>query len=427
MVMEVLEIEKIVHGGFGLARAHGRVWLVPWTAPGDIVEASAVRQRGTYVEGQPVRVIKAGPGRIEPRCPVFGQCGGCHLQHLTQEVQIEARRSILLESLRRFAGIEGVEPQIISGNPWEYRCRLEFHVAAARIGFFARATHDLVPVDDCLIAASEIRALIPQLASVIAEAKVNGPANIEAVVGADQSVVIAGDGPPGWYPPVLPEALLRLTGVCGAMLHTRGRHWLSLGRHLVKWAIRASGCDFLVDLDPRSFCQANAALNSRLVEVVVSLAAPWAGSRILELYAGAGNFTLPLLAAAQRHSPAAHVTVVESHSPALESLRRAAKDFQGLLTCVVGRVESVLKRMHEARERFDVVIADPPRPGIGQAVKLVARLGALRIVLVSCEPTTLARDLVDLLQAGYQAQALYLVDMFPQTAHVEAVVLLSPK
>lgn len=426
-----LRIEKVVHGGAGLARDHGRVWLVPYTAPGDVIEARAVREHATFVEAACVEVLEPGPDRVEPRCPLFGRCGGCHLQHLSRDAQVEARRGILLESLRRFAGIEGLEPEVVTGADWEYRGRVEFHVGASRIGFFEPGSHDLVPVADCPIAAPEIRRLIPGLQEAVVEARVTGPANLEAVAGADGEVVLVGDGPPGWFPPALPRLLLGLPGVAGVVLHTRGRSWLPMGRTTVPWVVPAlDGRDLRVDLDPRGFSQANRGLNQRLVETVVRLAAPGPGEEVLELYAGAGNFTLPLLAASRGGEPV-RVTAVEAGRPALETLKQAVvacgpapEGGPGPLTCLPGRTEVVLRRLLDERRRYDLVVADPPRAGMDRAVRLLPRLGPSRVVLVSCEPATLARDVAWLVEAGYRPDALTFVDMFPQTAHVEAVLRL---
>ncbi len=425
--MSRLHIEKVVHGGTGLGREGGRVWLVPYTAPGDVIEARAVREHATFVEGACVAVLEPGPDRVEPRCPLFGRCGGCHLQHLSHDAQVEARRGILLESLRRFARIEGLEPEVVTGADWDYRGRVEFHVGASRLGFFEPGSHDLVPVDDCPIAAPEIRGLIPDLQRAVAEARVTGPANLEAVAGTDREVVLVGDGPPGWFTPSLPERLRALPGVAGILLHTRGRYWLPMGRTTVPWTMPGpDGREMRVDLDPRGFSQANVGLNPRLVETVVRLAAPGPGEEVLELYAGAGNFTLPLLAAGQR-AGGVHVTAVEANRAALQALDRAAGGLAaepGSLTCLPGNTEVVVRRLLDGRRRYDLVVADPPRAGIGPAARLLPRLGPLRIVLVSCEPSTLARDVGVLVEAGYRPDALVLVDMFPQTAHVEAVMRL---
>jgi len=414
--MERLRIEKVVHGGFGLARREGRVWLIPWTAPADLVEARAVREHRTWVEAECVSVLEPGPDRVSPRCPWYRKCGGCHLQHLAPEAQVRARTDILIESLRRVAGLSGLSPQVVTGNPWEYRSRVEFHVAASDIGFFARGTHDLVPIEDCWIAVPEIRRLIPELRRTIAEAQVPGPASIEAVVGIDRAVVLVCDGPPGWFTPRLPGLLMALPGVVGVWLHARARHWLSFGRASLRFGTSPDGpC---VDLDPRGFSQANIGLNPQLVEI----ATRWVGanhSSILELYAGAGNFTLPLL----RRDPNASLTAVESNRDALNALERAGRDLApGRLTCIAADAEVGVRRLLEQRRRFDCILADPPRAGIGKTARLIPRFGATRIVLVSCEPMTLARDAGVLREAGYRVGSLALVDMFPQTAHVEAVL-----
>jgi len=300
------------------------------------------------------------------------------------------------------------------------------HAARGRLGFYARGTHSLVEPEACPIARPALSALIPALRRAVRESRVPY-CEVEAVESADGRVVLSVCCRPveARY---LADLLGRVPGVAGVDAGG-GRGRQVRGDVRVRWpTLGPGGAQAFVEQDARGFAQANAGLNPRLVETVLSLAAPQPGERVLELYAGAGNLTVPLAASG------AEVTAVEVSRAALSD---AATATAGRARTIAGDVGTVAARLAEQGERFDVVVADPPRtgfgPGIAAAIGATATAPGSRVVVCSCDPATMARDCAAIASAGAPPDAprrverLVMVDMFPQTRHVEAVARLASR
>jgi 23S rRNA (uracil1939-C5)-methyltransferase len=412
-------IERLVHRGAGLARIDGRVCLVPGTAPGDRVRVRTVRERPGLIEAVAVEILEPGPDRVAPRCPVYGRCGGCQWQHLDATRQPSLKAGILVDTVRRLGRIDLPTPRIVAGAPWAWRGRIELHASPrAALGFFAAGSHEIVPCEGCPIALPALSDLIGPLRHAVAAHPPDGPITIEPVAGADGSIVVVVRGS-GRGPTVLANAIAALPGVSGVTAGTVGRggtRWAATGQTHVPWTVPGPDGPLTLHLDPRGFSQANPGLNPDLVRTVATALDARAGTRVLELYAGAGNLTVPLAAGGL------DLTAVEVNAPAMAEGRAAVEALGRTGRFLPGRVEDVVHSL--AGSRFDAVVADPPRTGLGPVARAVADLAASRLVLVSCEPATLARDLRVLADAGYGVQDAILIDMFPQTWHIEAVVLL---
>ena len=414
-----VSIEKLVHGGSGLGRVDGRVWLVPFTAPGDVVEARPIREKPGLVEGELVRVVEPGAGRVKPRCAVFGRCGGCQVQHLAYDRQVAVKSEVLVETLQRLGKIEPPAPEVVTGEPWGYRARVELHGERGHVGFFARASHDVVEVDGCPIARPEVSRLLRVVRETAMDVRVAHNCDLELVWDGGHGVVAVIRADEG--ADRLADRLARLpafSGVVSGRL-TGPARWRVLRSTHISWKTRGvAGSKARIVADARGFSQANAALNAGLAGAVADLARCAAGQRVLELYAGAGNLTVPLLASG------ADVTAVEVNPAASADARTNAKANKlPEPTIVAAPSAQAVEDFAAAGVRFDVVVADPPRTGLEPGLDL-ARLSPARIVLVSCEPAALARDVKKLVAAGYRLDRLVLVDMFPQTAHIESVALL---
>lgn len=413
-------IERLVHRGPGLARVDGRVCLVPGTVPGDRVRLRVVRERPGLIEAEVEALLAAGPDRVAPRCPVFGRCGGCQWQHVDADRQPALKAEILVDTVRRLGRLDLPAPRVVAGAPWGWRGRIALHASATgALGFFAAGSRQIVPCDACPIAMPALSALIAPLRAAAEACPPGGPATIEPVVGDDGAIAVVVRGP-GRGIAALARRIAGLPGVAGVVAGHDGPHgtrWTTTGRARVRWTVPGpEGRALALDLDPRGFSQANPGLNGALVSAAIAgLDAP-PGARVLELYAGAGNLTLPMIARGLS------VTAIEVNGPALADGRAAARRLGGDARFLAGRVEDVVRSL--AGSRFDAVVADPPRTGLGPAAAAIAALAPARVVLVSCEPSTLARDLRVLADAGFAVRDAVLVDMFPQTWHVETVVTL---
>jgi len=410
-----VRIEKLVHRGLGLGRGpDGMVWLVPFTAPLDLVEAAPTARHGHMIEGRVVRLLEEGEGRVVPRCEAFGRCGGCHLQHLSYERQLALKVAVLEETLAR-AGLEDLpRPEVIALEPWGWRRRIEMHWRDGRFGYFAQKSHEVVEVAECPIASPRLSALIPALREAVSRAS-PGPCKVEAVLSDDASIVLVARC-------ARPDAA-RLSVALGdvplvAGVVACGRWGAQVrGRSVVAWPT-ARGQDSLprrIAVDARGFSQANAALNVLFVEKVMELARPGPTKRFLELYAGAGNITVPIASAG------AHVTAVEVNRAALALAEEACGD---RVRGVAGEAEAVVQALVRAGESFDCVVADPPRTGLGHAVAEVLPRLAKEVVLCSCDPATLGRD-ARIMSRDLRVERLVLADMFPETYHIESVVRLT--
>ncbi|MHB8572755.1 MAG: class I SAM-dependent RNA methyltransferase [Candidatus Dormibacteria bacterium] len=407
-----LQLTAVAHGGTCVGREpEGRVVLTSYGLPGEEVEARIRRVRRHHAEADVTEVVTASPDRVLPPCPWFGECGGCAWQHARYEAQVEWKAAMVEDMLRR-AGVQlpadGFE-RVPMDDPWHYRIRGEVQAVheAGRVsfGFYAHDSYRRVPVGACLIHDTRISDALGPLAEAASSA---GLSDLDSL-----QLTVEPGGPGLLYSP-------RFTG----RARDRGLpdHFLAAaaealpGVALVDESVglEVDGLHFRVQ--PDTFVQSNYRGMLRLYAKAVELSQVASGQRVLEGYGGMG--IVGSLLARQ----GAEVEVVEEN-PVSVRLGRHCASLNGLsLGFRSARVEDVLARERSAP---DLVLVDPPRAGLGQVVTAsLARLRPARVVSISCEPSTLARDLADLSRAGYRVERGAVVDMFPHTAHVETVVSL---
>lgn len=384
-VLEV-KIEKIVPRGFGLAFAENLTVLVPLSAPGDTlrVRVREIKKRTAFAEI--VDVLRPGPKRATPPCALYGTCGGCDLQHLSYRAQLEAKVGIIRDSLNRLGKIDlaGDIPIVPSPNEFEYRSRARWHVDAGKqaIGYLRRNSHSVVDITACPILTPGMSSTLDYLRSTLDwNAFTNGKPEIEAVSGAD------------------------------GRISTWSRE---LREASAETDIEIGGETYAYTAE--TFFQANRFLIDKLIETAIGGAS---GTTALDLYCGVGLFSLPL---ARRFKK---VAGVEENKTAIALAKRNAE--QAGLENVKFHAKGVAKFLAGCRLRgVDLVLLDPPRAGTGkETISLIASLKPARISYVSCEPSILARDLRELIDAGYKIDSITALDMFPQTHHVETVAQLS--
>ncbi len=427
-----LTIEKLVYGGDGLARlapdASGRskAAFLPFVLEGERVEAEIVEERPGFVRARATDILQANPARVAPRCPLFGQCGGCHYQHAGYDDQLAAKRAILLESLRRTAKLElPCELETVSAEPWHFRNRARLKLRTRgefAIGYHRLGSHEIEPVHECPIASPLVNRAVaacweltdafcacPELHEIqffanhddtrlLVELYVEGRADAAPVERLAKALRAA-----------LPaEGVATLSAdLENDDASARRVHRLFGAGHLT---YRVHEFDYRVSAG--AFFQTNRFLIERMVEMVC---APYEGAAALDLYAGVGLFSLPL------RCRFAEATAVEA-SPISAADLRANGGPHGI--CVLqSTTEDFLTR---SGGRYDLVVADPPRAGLGErVVRALARLHTPRVICVSCDPSTLSRDLRLLLELGFRVERAQLLDLFPQTFHVESVFHLA--
>jgi 23S rRNA (uracil1939-C5)-methyltransferase len=383
-VEETLTIEKLVYGGEGLARQEGKVVLTPFVLPGEVVRAETERAKNDLWRGRLIEVLQPSASRIAPGCPYFQRCGGCQYQHIDYPLQLEQKREILREALQRVGKIEFTgQIGVVSGEPWQYRNRVQLHIEGGNVGYFGQGSRDLCSIDQCPIASPKLNSTIAKLKEILLVFQSVTTA-VELFTNETEVQVNVVDRVPR-------QALVALA---------------TLG---VTTPIEYNG--FRVSRN--SFFQVNGFLTDRLVECAVADAQ---GGWAIDLYSGVGLFSAKL---ADRF---AKVTAVESSGSGFRDLEHNIAQ-RGLPVSAENRnVEDYLAGLEETP---DFILADPQRAGLGKlVVQELARIRAPRLTIVSCDPATLARDLQSLIAENYRIEKITLVDLFPQTFHLETVVEL---
>ena len=431
----LLSIEKLIYGGDGLARtpksADGRSMavFVPFVLPGEQVEADLQQEKPGFARGTVARVIEPSVDRVEPRCPYFQRCGGCHYQHIPYARQLEFKAQILRETLQRIAKIElKDEIHLHPSPPWNYRNRTRLQVRTTpefALGYYRFGSREFLPVGECPISSPLINRAIAKLTELRG---LEFPAAIEEIeVFADASdeqalawAFCRGDAPKddlSRWAESLRRELPNLSGVTFFSPRQRSaedstsdlRILLQSGATSLRY--RIGNHEYQVSAG--AFFQVNRHLLDELISVVTGGAG---GEVALDLYAGVGFFSVPLTK--NFH----HIFAVEASQTSLPDLRQ---NVPANVKVVGTRTEEYL-RSRPARKRPDLVVLHPPRAGVGKAVtRSLVELGAQRIRYVSCDPATLARDLPPLVAVGYRIEEAHLFDLFPQTFHIETVMLLA--
>lgn len=404
-----LTVGELAHGGAAVARIDGRVVFVEGALPGETVEAEVTHKRKDFWRAQATSVLDAAQSRVDPPCPYFkAGCGGCQLQHLDYEEQLNQKRMVLARQLDRAHLGYPIERIDVLGmqNPWRYRLRGEFHVlrrgGEVTLGFYRKHTYQTLPIDACLIHVEAIERALPAFARA---AEHPGAARVSAL----QFTWAPGTSDLLWapYPP----------GSADKGFGERAAGWIpELNLNDDSIGIEDDGRHFRVR--PESFVQVNARQREVLYQRAVAYASAEAGEHVVDAYAGIGMLSARLAAGGAR------VTCIEE-SPYSVRLGQLNMQLNGCSTVsyVRGKVEDMLGQVEQP---IDVLLLDPPRAGcVEPAIRAMLGAAPARIVYVSCEPSTLARDLERLCAAGgYRLTDVSLVDMFPQTYHMESVAQL---
>jgi 23S rRNA (uracil1939-C5)-methyltransferase len=412
-------VESLAYGPHGVVRAGGKVYFVRQTAPGDEIEFEVREEHRSYAFAETTALLEPGETRRQPPCEYLPRCGGCPWQHVTYEAQLLAKERAVGDLLRRVGGLGAAQVLPILRSPREfgYRRRLSLRVEGRRVGYFAGGSHELIPIAHCLLAAPALDGAIP-----IAEEWVGSLATtvkrIEvAAEGTEDRFVLAAQAE-GSFAPADDDAtavlLRRHPRLVGAALRGRGwrRSWGDAETRV------SAGGDCLLSLAAGSFVQVNEEANRAMVAVVLDFARCAPADHVLDLYAGFGNLTFPLARVA------AQVTAVERDPGAAEAGREHARGHgHERVTFVAGDVAPFLEACVRRGDRYDVVVLDPPRSGAAEAARELLRMRPRRLVYVSCNPSTLARDLRSL-APRYTVGRVQPIDFFPHSYHVETVVEL---
>jgi 23S rRNA (uracil1939-C5)-methyltransferase len=371
-----LKIEKLIYGGSGLARTDEGVVFVPRTAAGDVIEAVIVEKKKDYSVARITEILDPSPDRQEPMCIA----GCCHWQHIRYDRQVEYKEAIIRESVQRLAYLEWNNPiERIIGPDKNYRQRATFHVVEGRLGFMQENTNTVVPIQKC-------ESLVPELNEFIRSTDPGGAREIHAISAPEVAATF-----------VFENGNVKRLG--HATIHVD---------------------DLRYKVNPETFFQANRFLLSPFIHEVLHQAGA-SPMNILELYSGVGFFSIPLSRISQEliGIEANRSAVRQAQANAQFNGRRNVRFFEG-------HVDATLKR--GAFLKPDVVVLNPPRSGCGvRTAEQIAGFKPHRIVYVSCNPTTFAREAKVFVERGYQISRITFVDQFPNTYHIEMVVLFEVK
>jgi 23S rRNA (uracil1939-C5)-methyltransferase len=392
-----VEIEKLVYGGDGLGRLDGQVVLAPYVLPGERISFTPERVKAGLLKGTRVQILQPSTERIIPRCEYFMSCGGCQLQHAGYEFQLSQKLGVLRETLRRIAGVDHSEDiPVISGEPWAYRNRVQLHFKAGACGFHKAGSHAIQSISHCEISAPLLSEAIGKIRQ--AAKKQEWPDFLRSLELFTNGVEIQVN-------------VLESNRPVAARFFT----WL---KEIVP-AVAAGVIEYQVTdqrfrISGGSFFQTNRFLIDALVNEVIG---EESGEEAIDLYAGVGLFALPMAKRFKR------VHAIERGASAFRDLEFNASS-ANLPNVNAQRIASE-EFLRELQTPPEWIVADPPRAGLGNEVTAeLLRLKSPRLTIVSCDPTTLARDLKKLLAGGYRIDRMSLVDLFPQTYHFETLARL---
>lgn len=428
-----LTIEGLTHEGRGIARLDGKCLFVEGALPGETVRASYVATHKKYDELRTVDVLSASADRVEPPCAHFSICGGCSLQHLSREAQIAFKQGVLAEQFRHFGGLEPAAwlPPLVDPEP-AYRRKARLGVKyvikkeALLVGFREKQSSFLADILDCHVLDDRISSqLLPlravigglvkfdQIAQIEVAAGDTGVAlvfrHMEALPAEDVAALVAFSRERGWQlylQPGGPDSVHRV--------------WPEQGEDRLHYALPDFGLEMA--FHPMDFTQVNAGINRRMVKLALELLEPQQGERVLDLFSGLGNFTLPLA------TRAGEVIGVEgSQAMADRGMENARRNGLANVQFHAQDLTADFSAQPWARQGFDRLLIDPPRSGAEEVVRYLPKFGAKRVVYVSCNPATLARDAGLLKEAGYRLSVAGVMDMFPHTTHVESIAVFDRK
>ncbi|NLN47824.1 MAG: 23S rRNA (uracil(1939)-C(5))-methyltransferase RlmD [Clostridiales bacterium] len=441
----IIEAIDLTHDGLGVGKIGGFTVFVKGAIPDETAKARITKVLKNYSYGRLLEIIKPSIYRIEPVCPVFDKCGGCQLQHISYEGQLDFKTKIVKDALERIGGFTDVKINEAMGMnmPWNYRNKAQYPVGMKNgvlsIGFYTERSHEIVNVENCLIQGKENDRIIKIIREFIKNHNISiydeatGEGLIRHIMirtGFKTGeimicVVINGDDMP--YIKELAETLrTKVEGLRSFILNTNKKKTnVVLG--MENKIIYGDGfiCDhigkFKFKISPQSFFQINPVMTELLYEKALEYAGLGGGETVIDAYCGIGTISLFL---SQKAKKVYGIEIVKQ--AVLDAKENAGLNNVGNVEFLHGESETVIPKLYEEGIKADVIVVDPPRKGCDEKLlETIAEMSPERVVYISCNPATLARDLKYLSEWGYEVKEVQPVDMFPWTVHVETVCLLT--
>jgi 23S rRNA (uracil1939-C5)-methyltransferase len=433
--MPVIEIERLAFGGSGFGHIDGKACFVPMTAPGDIAEVNITKDKKSFSVGELLFLRHSSEKRVVPPCKVFGLCGGCNWQHIDYGEQCREKEQILREILWRSARVEGnkIKPIIPSDSPFYYRNRVQLKVNLTdgnlSLGFYRSGSHYVIDVQEgCCIAREEINLVIPEVRALI----LNSP-EPDRIPQVDISVSFNGGVTAlfhyiGHQANLMESYLLSqeklLSNIKSLYIQTGRKETLRKiqGDDYLNYQISLNGKVFQFDYTADSFSQVNFKQNQEMVRLVYDTCLSLKPRKLLDLYCGNGNFSIPLASIVDE------IRGIESFDKSI-MLAKQNVEKNKISNAVYLCEDAVkgIKTLVKGQEKFDLVILDPPRTGALELIKHINLVKPEKIIYISCNPPTLGRDLSILIKSGFVLNSIQPFDMFPHTYHIETVTILESK
>ncbi len=444
--MHTVIIEKIIKGGLGLGHlADGKVVMVPRVLPGEEVLFQPRKEKKSFIEADLLEVLLPAKERITPPCPYYDDCGGCDVQHASYETQIRLKQDILKDILFRAHIGEKTEIDALVGEPIvseeEFGCRQRIRLQVNEVGivgFFQGQSHELVEIDHCPLAHEKINLVLKGLLEHGAfDHLLERTTSFELLYNpGEQTVVLLIN----YKRKIKPRDRKLALRICQDITEISGVAYQAKGQAAGPYITKQSGINGTVpadlrlniplpeslcarpinlSLEPGGFCQVNLSQNERCIAQILSWAKEYSAQKALDLFCGMGNFSIPLATAVEE------VYGFDIQRSSIRSAQRNAES-NNLGNCIFAKriAAQAAAELHRDKQYFDFVLLDPPRAGCKEVIPLLANFKAKAIAYVSCDPATLSRDLIGIKEIGYSMKEIRMVDMFPQTAHLETLVLL---
>lgn len=416
------EIKSLSYSASGVARVGGKVVFIPHTVTGDVVKFAVEQDKKTYADGRLMEVLKSSPHRRAAPCPYFGKCGGCQWQHVVYPHQIQSKKTITKDLIERIGGVKNppVSDAHSSGNEWNYRQRVRFQIGRKRdevsFGFAVFNSKEVVDVESCQIVKKPIAELIKKIRKYKHELDkfydfevyysekeekfmFSGLAREKSAFGDLKNI-------PGFFKG-------------GVVVDKITKAYHTVGEPFLNYAVNTTLAAYNLKVYADGFIQANPEVNELILNVMGEQLEGAGEMKILELYAGPGNFSIFFGKIFK------HVVAVEGEPSSFKALEENIIKNRALnVAPVKAGVYDEVVRLFNKQKQFDVIFLDPPRIGAKDIMPFLPKLNPRTILYLSCNPSTLARDIQTLSFSGYELVKVIPFDMFPQTFHIEALAIL---
>ena len=421
-----IEIKKIISGGHGLGHLEdGMVVMTPFVLSGEQVKVAETKRFKGHVQASPLKIEQPSPERCPPFCPHFGTCGGCAFQHTTYPNQLKIKQEILTETLARGHVLpkNEIPAPVASPHAQGYRHTIRLHIAKnGAIGFHKTGSNAIVEIKQCPLATPALNNALQQLIQTGLLTEIaKSCKQVELICSPADNTVVATLYQSAKKPPSreVTATLLQEQGLQQVAIKLKRQTTFFPKRTPLQQHFSTGNQKYTLQWDSRSFFQINPEQNEQLVERIFQKAKNIAGKKILDLYCGMGNFSIPLAL------NGATVTGLEINPHAIAAAKKNAHNAKIQDSrFIAADVGQYLEKSAGRDERFDMILLDPPRQGLGEATRFLSELGAETILYISCDPATLARDLRVLTGADYRLSTVIPVDMFPHTHHIECLAVL---